>query len=243
MLTSLKKIAWDLDGTLYPSTAGLSAAIQHRLYAVLADKLKVSLEEAKSYFHKQKQRLKSSTLVLDEAGLDGGQFFLDVWTTVPLDEFIDRNEELAELFSQATMVDHLILTNSNTQETVKRKLEYVGLLPTIFSHILTSGEMGATKPERKVFEILLARANVEPQELMYVGDRIDVDLEPAKALGMRTCLISEDTTQAIAPSVDIVCATPNELLQKLLVASVLPDTAWYTTRAWIDTILLLLFPM
>lgn len=55
-------------------------------------------------------------------------------------------------------------------------------------HIAMSEELAAHKPDPAFFEAVLALVDAaEPAEVLYVGDRIDNDVLPAGAFGMRTC--------------------------------------------------------
>jgi putative hydrolase of the HAD superfamily len=49
-----------------------------------------------------------------------------------------------------------------------------------------SAEVGAEKPDERIFRFALQRAGVRPENVAMVGDRLDRDLVPAKRLGMRT---------------------------------------------------------
>lgn len=55
--------------------------------------------------------------------------------------------------------------------------------------VATSDDWGAAKPDPGFFRALLAASPCGPAELVYVGDRLDNDLKPAKAAGMRTAFI------------------------------------------------------
>lgn len=55
--------------------------------------------------------------------------------------------------------------------------------------VATSDDWGAAKPDPAFFHALLDVAPFQPDELVYVGDRLDNDLKPAKAAGMRTAFI------------------------------------------------------
>lgn len=52
--------------------------------------------------------------------------------------------------------------------------------------LVTSAEESVAKPDRRIFEIALARAGCEPEEAAMVGDRLDNDIVPANELGMYT---------------------------------------------------------
>lgn len=53
----------------------------------------------------------------------------------------------------------------------------------------TSDDWGASKPDPEFFAQVVAVVPYEPKEILYVGDRVDNDLRPAVAAGMRTALI------------------------------------------------------
>ncbi len=55
--------------------------------------------------------------------------------------------------------------------------------------IATSEDWKASKPDAAFFRALLDAAPCAAGEIIYVGDRLDNDLKPAKAAGMRTAFI------------------------------------------------------
>ncbi len=73
-----------------------------------------------------------------------------------------------------------------TQERLKafNILSYIKL-------IVASAEEGVAKPDKRIFEIALDKANCEPQAAVMIGDRVDNDIVPAKALGMKTIWVKQ----------------------------------------------------
>ena len=55
--------------------------------------------------------------------------------------------------------------------------------------IATSDDWGVSKPSAAFFEAVIAAASREAGQIAYVGDRLDNDLRPAKAAGMRTVFL------------------------------------------------------
>jgi len=55
--------------------------------------------------------------------------------------------------------------------------------------IATSEDWGAAKPDQSFFRALISAAPCEAGRIVYVGDRLDNDLKPAKAAGMRAAFI------------------------------------------------------
>jgi len=55
--------------------------------------------------------------------------------------------------------------------------------------IVTSDDWGAAKPDASFFRALINAVPCEAGRIVYVGDRLDNDLKPAKVAGMRTAFI------------------------------------------------------
>jgi len=55
--------------------------------------------------------------------------------------------------------------------------------------IATSDDWGVNKPEPDFFRAVISAAPCEAERIVYVGDRLDNDLMPAKAAGMQTVFI------------------------------------------------------
>lgn len=55
--------------------------------------------------------------------------------------------------------------------------------------IATSEDWGVEKPDVRFFRAVAEAAGRNPEEIVYVGDRLDADLRPAKASGLRTAFI------------------------------------------------------
>jgi putative hydrolase of the HAD superfamily len=58
--------------------------------------------------------------------------------------------------------------------------------------VVTSAEVGAAKPDPRVFVRALAVAAVEPAEALHVGDKVDNDVEGAAAAGVRAVLLQRE---------------------------------------------------
>lgn len=73
----------------------------------------------------------------------------------------------------------------------RKALEHFGL-SKYFKVYGLSDEVGIYKPDIKFFEFLLNQAECNGEEAIMVGDRIDFDIAPAKALGFKTIWIKMD---------------------------------------------------
>ena len=55
--------------------------------------------------------------------------------------------------------------------------------------IATSDDWGVEKPDARFFHAIIDAAGVRADEIVYVGDRLDADLRPARAVGLLTAFI------------------------------------------------------
>jgi HAD superfamily hydrolase (TIGR01549 family) len=98
------------------------------------------------------------------------------------DLYPDARPAMAALQAMGTWVGVAGNQTSRAGE-ILRKLE----LPTDL--VATSDDWNASKPDPAFFHALLRTAPCRGDEMIYVGDRLDNDLKPAKAAGLRTAFI------------------------------------------------------
>ncbi len=73
---------------------------------------------------------------------------------------------------------------SNGDGTTQRtKLARAGLLDRL-DHVVVSGEVGAHKPDRRIFQALCGVTGVAPEDIVHVGDDPAHDVEGALAAGL-----------------------------------------------------------
>lgn len=70
------------------------------------------------------------------------------------------------------------------------RLEKHGVLKFI-DLVIASAEEGLEKPDRRIFELALSRADCKPENAVMIGDRIDNDIIPPKTIGMRTVHVKQ----------------------------------------------------
>jgi putative hydrolase of the HAD superfamily len=78
----------------------------------------------------------------------------------------------------------LMTINNESDELNRYRLELFGLRD-IFIAFFSSCWLGLLKPARRIYEVALAMSQAEPDNSVFIDDR-ERNLEPARALGMRT---------------------------------------------------------
>ncbi|HBN39097.1 MAG TPA: HAD family hydrolase [Ruminococcaceae bacterium] len=105
---------------------------------------------------------------------------------------------------------------ANQSLGTEQRLEKMGILNYI-DLVVASAEEGIAKPNPDIFRIALSKAQCDAQSSVMIGDRIDNDIVPAKAVGMRTIWIKQGFAQYQEPKNDFEKAdfAVNELSQLL----------------------------
>jgi putative hydrolase of the HAD superfamily len=78
----------------------------------------------------------------------------------------------------------LMTINNESAELNQYRVEQFGLRD-IFITFFSSCWVGTLKPARRIYQVALAMAQAEPEGSVFIDDR-ERNLEPARALGMRT---------------------------------------------------------
>ena|SRR5438105_9393734 len=61
-----------------------------------------------------------------------------------------------------------------------------------FEHIIISSEVGADKPSPRIFEEVLRRFELDPKEVLHVGDEEEIDGIGARSAGMWAFVLGKD---------------------------------------------------
>jgi HAD superfamily hydrolase (TIGR01549 family) len=77
---------------------------------------------------------------------------------------------------------------SNSNGTVRSVLDAVGVAAHL-DFVVDSGEVGIEKPDRRIFDLALARAGITANEAAYIGDFYTIDARGAGTAGWRAVLL------------------------------------------------------
>jgi putative hydrolase of the HAD superfamily len=107
------------------------------------------------------------------------------------------------------------LLSNGTPDLQNEKIDGAGIR-SYFHEIIISGELGMGKPDPRIYQIMLSRLKVKPDDAVMVGDSLKSDIQGAKDVGMRTVWVNREgklKDQGIIHSFEI--ARINELINIL----------------------------
>ena len=213
LFSEVQVLIWDFDATLFPPNEQLHHAMREAEYAVIMEQKKISRDEAAAEFEKYYKKVSPS-------GTKTVAYICNIPTTQAAQgmeahfdrrSFLKRDEKLVAEFQKLQNFKHYILANG-IAHSLEAALSVIGVPAATFTEIVTSEISGENKPSDVGFKYILSKTGLPPAAHMMIGDRDAVDLAPAKALGMHTCLVWSSTPSAVA---DITLPTVYEVASAL----------------------------
>ncbi|MBC8359370.1 MAG: HAD-IA family hydrolase, partial [Candidatus Aminicenantes bacterium] len=192
---SIKVLIFDLDGTLY-NNKELDIAYAEARKAFLAKKLGCPIDEAVRLFNDKKdelshklQRQATGTETLRALGLK-----VEDWEEYNIREvnpkdFLEKDLQLKEVLKRVSSKYKLaVLTDNNEVQTIRtlEALEIREFFDDKF--IFTRDKSGILKPNSEVFKKVVEAIRVRAEECVSIGDRLEIDIKPAQAIGMKGIL-------------------------------------------------------
>lgn len=75
-------------------------------------------------------------------------------------------------------------------------LAHLDIPAAYFTTVLTGDDILECKPALDGFYAMIEHSGLSASQILYVGDRIDVDIKPAKSVGIKTCLLYGKSDEA-----------------------------------------------
>ena len=197
---------FDIDGTLFDHPAAekagalgfldtrrtmFSMATQDflELWSQLTEKYyQLYLQGSLSFREQRRERVRelynlAGCKITADAAEQAFQDYLDhyrrAWTVYP---------DVIPCLSRLKHLGLGVITNGDHEQQTA-KLKQIGI-EQFFSVIITSGDTGYAKPDRRIFRAACAKANCEPAHCYYIGDLYEVDYLGSNAAGLNAIWLS-----------------------------------------------------
>ena len=217
----VKAVLFDLDGTLCDSDTAWSIAEKETFQLLRKQYPDVSEETVTNAWRTIHQRLfqqlgagKLSMAEVRDARFQCLFEELGLPTDKVMEElsdfFCSRYLTSLRLYEDVTVLDELhayhvgIITNGAHDEHTDSqlsKVQHLGLSERIQS-LTISGEIGVRKPKIEIFKVACERADVLPEEAIFIGDSVQNDIVGANRAGITSVLINRKLDVLIPETVD-----------------------------------------
>lgn len=194
----IKAVGFDVDGTLYHTPEAMSTEVGKILIKKAAEALSQDPDDLAEEYLKRRDEYRSNTQTLNSFGLDGERIFQDVWDTIAIEDYVAKDYKLVKMIAQLKKKYRLLIITNGSGKQVERKMTYLGLDYHDFDPRIYCYDQGWVKPEPAPFLAAIESLQLKLEEIVYVGDRVDIDIEGAKAVGMKTIFIGGKSDAADA---------------------------------------------
>ncbi len=197
----LDAVLFDIDDTLYSTTAFATQARRNAIGAMIAVGLDVSEEEGVRELTEVVQEFTSNydehlDRLLDRLGPGrwGGRNPAVLIAAGVIAYHQTKERDLKPLPDAVGILRALHqarvrtgIVSAGLQVKQAEKLVRLGVLPWLDpGAIFFSDQLGVSKPNPKIYVKACLAMRVPPSRVLYVGDRPETDIAPAKAVGMKT---------------------------------------------------------
>ncbi len=185
----IKHIWFDLEGTLTIHTQEFHKVHDNLRYQTYAKAVNKSVnEKVIQEFEILYKQYGSNSAVFRSLG-----FPSDYWQKhfIKLDKggFYKPDPKVYRTIEKLKDIVPISIFTNSKPERILSTLLTININPAWFTYILSGDDIKERKPELDGFYAILEKSNLAPKEILYVGDRVSVDINPAKIVGIRTCLV------------------------------------------------------
>jgi len=204
----IKSVVFDLDDTLYNSTALSKSARRAALKAMINEGLDIDLKKGyedlmrivkrygSNYSEHFNRFLEEKLGYVDYKFLASGVIAYHNTKFAYIRPFDDTIPTLIELVKRKKKLG--IVTNGVSVKQWEKILR-LGL-EHFFEFVIISSEVKYEKPSSKIYEIALERLDLPPEEVLMADNKIE-DLKGAKDVGMKTVLIARVKDAEYTPKI------------------------------------------
>jgi len=186
--SAVRCILFDLDGTLYDSPQ-YSQKFETEIASFVSEKLSIDPESARTLLNERRREHLTLTRALKSLGIDRDIFFESMAARIDPAEHISEDLKVQEVISTLRAEGFKVgLVSNSGRPLVEKILEALQLDSSSFDTIITSSEV-QPKPSREPFLLAMKSMSCRSENAIYVGDRDEAELRPAKEIGIRTILL------------------------------------------------------
>jgi HAD superfamily hydrolase (TIGR01662 family) len=196
MAKQIKHIWFDMDGTLTIQTPEFHKAHNELRYKAYAEAIgcPVTKELAEEFEALYKQH-GSNSAVFVSIGMPQG-YWQQYFSTLDQSKFYKPVPDIYQTLNKLREKVPISLFTNSSRDIINRSLQAIDVELGWFTYIVSGDDLKKPKPDLNGSYLMIDKSNLVPNQMLYVGDRVDVDIKPAKQVGMQTCLVYTSSVKA-----------------------------------------------
>ncbi len=181
----IKNIIFDIHGVLQPKSSFPNKEFADAVAKVISKRLNIGFEDAKKFYAENRPKFDSTSLLMWDIG--AYREYLDSFLTVPFNA--QKRPEVTSLIGELRKKYDLYVATNSPRKYAMEILKELGIDTKIFKKIVTAEDVGRPRPYPDQFEAIVSG---NKEEYVFLGDRMESDIIPAREFGMKAILVDEN---------------------------------------------------
>ncbi|MBP6880567.1 HAD family hydrolase [Candidatus Saccharibacteria bacterium] len=189
MQNNIQHIWFDMDGTLTIHTDKFHKVHNDLRYKAYSDVTgKPINNELIKNFEKLYAEHGSNSETFASLGKPSG-FWMKYFGQIDQTLYYEPIPKIYETLNKLRETIPISVFTNNKLVNILRTFGVVNIDLDWFTHIISGDDIVSRKPALDGFNLIIEKSNVPANNILYVGDRVKVDVLPANELGMQSCLL------------------------------------------------------
>lgn len=194
-----RAVFFDLDDTLIDRAGAFARYVEHLFVRFPHAFPEPRRAEARAELHALDRRGASDrsafcrrvTETFPGLGMEPARLWEDMSGLLPA--YVRGDDAVQALVRGLTQRQPVAVVSNGSGRVQRAKLHHSGLMH-VLPEVFLSGEVGADKPDPRIFQAALAHVDRAPEDVLHVGDDPERDIAAAARLGLATCWVSHGRT-------------------------------------------------
>lgn len=196
MASEINHVWFDMDGTLTVHTPGFDEVHNALRYKAYSDVVGRPVDDALvAEFEELYKKYASNSAVFTSFGKPSN-FWMQYYATIDQNKYYEPIPDVYETVDKLRKIVPVSLFTNDQLSNASKTLEVVGIDMSWFTHVVSGDDIANRKPALDGFHLMIERSGIPAEQILYVGDRVGVDIVPAKAVGMLACLVYSQSPEA-----------------------------------------------
>ena len=185
-----------MDGTLTVHTEEFNKIHNDLRYKTYASVLGREVDDALiNEYEELYKKSGSNSAVFTSLGKPS-DFWMQYFDQIDQTRYYEPIPDIYETLDKLRQIVPISLFTNARLANVQKTLSVVNVNAEWFTHILSGDDIQNRKPALDGFRVMIEKSGVPAEQILYVGDRVDVDIKPADAVGMLSCLVYGQSDEA-----------------------------------------------
>lgn len=185
----IKHVWFDMDGTLTVHTDEFDEVHNGLRYKTYASVVGRDVDEALiDEYEALYKKYGSNSAVFTSLGRPS-DFWMQYFDQIDQASYYEPIPDIYQTLDRLRKIVPISMFTNARLANAQKTLSVVKVDAGWFTHILSGDDVQNRKPALDGFHLMIEKSGIVAQQILYVGDRVDVDIKPAHAVGMLSYLV------------------------------------------------------